>query len=66
MKYGISMPITGYIYKEVDAGSKEEALEAFYLSEPGHNDIEEWEMVTSVCEGNVTHALINDLGIEEI
>ena len=37
-KYGVSIPIAGYVYKEVEAESKEEALEKVF--DEGYKDDE--------------------------
>ena len=37
-KYGVSIPVAGYVYKEVEAESKEKALENAF--DGGYNDDE--------------------------
>ncbi len=66
MKYGISMPFTGYVYKEVEAENEDEALANFYNSEITIDDAEEWDTCQFVTTGNVTHAILNNMIIEEL
>lgn len=58
-RYSVSLPITGYLIKEVEADSEQAAIEAA-LSEPASNDdIEEWETTDAVVTGNVFHGKLN-------
>jgi hypothetical protein len=69
--YSVTMPITGVIHVEVQAESEEIALEAFWaeidtMSGEDINNSLEWEYCPHVTTGNVTHAMQNDVEIEEI
>ena len=66
MIYRITMPITGYVYKEVEADNEDEALAKFYSEDIISDDIEEWDTVEHIVTGNVFHGCINDVEIEEI
>ena len=65
-EYAITMPVTGTIYKEVQAESEEEALAKFYELETSNDDIEEWEMHEHIVKGNVFYGGTNDVDIELI
>lgn len=64
--YAISMPITGFIYSEVEADSEEEAKEKFYQLEHTTDDIEEWDMHEHITQGNIFFGELNDVEIEEM
>lgn len=65
-KYGVSIPVAGYVYKEVEAESKEEALEKAF--DEGYNDdeIAELDMYDVLVEGNVCYTYHTKVEIEEI
>lgn len=65
-EYSILMPITGTIYKEVQANSEEEALEKFYQLETSADDIEAWDMHEHIVKGNVFYGELNSVEIELI
>lgn len=51
MKYGVTIPIAGHSYVEIEADNKEQAKEkAMECSE--HGDVS-WECLDCFCEGNV-------------
>jgi hypothetical protein len=62
------MPFTGYVYKEIEAESEEEALGKLYDEGLKWDDIEEVDFCEHVTKGNVTYAIRNDLivTVEEI
>jgi hypothetical protein len=64
--YGISMPITGFIYKEVEADSEEEAKNEFHKLELKTEDIEDWDIHDHIVKGNVFYGQLNDVTIDEI
>ncbi len=66
MKYGISMPMTGIVYKEIEAETEKEALEKFWGCTLTTDDIHEWDLHEHVTTGNVTHAMLNDYDVEEL
>lgn len=63
-EYCVSVPICGYAIKFVEAKNEEEAkqkaLETIELE-----DIESWEALEHVCEGNCFHGPMNDIEVEE-
>lgn len=54
-KYGVTLPIAGHAWLEVDAESEEAAIEAAH-KEVTASDIESWETLDKVVEGNVCYA----------
>ena len=64
-KYGVCMPVTGYVYMEVEANNEEEALD-FVYENATLNDIGEWELTDYVCKGNVSYAVMSEYEIYEI
>ena len=65
--YGITMPVTGFIYREVKAESPNQALELFYSGvDLTKNDIEEWDIHEKIVEGNIFHGTINEMTVEEV
>ncbi len=64
--YAISMPVSGLIYKEIEASSEREAIELFYNLDLTTNDIYDWETNEHIVTGNVFHGIINDMDIEEV
>ena len=65
MKYGVSLPFTGYVYVEVEAENKEEALNTAW-ERATFDDMVEWEFTEHICRGNVLDAVLNDYEIEEV
>lgn len=65
-KYGVYVPVAGYIYKEVEAESKEEALDKVFDEGYEDDDIQEMEMYDKVVEGNVCHLYQSYAYAEEI
>lgn len=54
-KYGVSIPIAGYIYKEVEADSKQEAIDKAFEEGYEDEDIVELDMYDKLVEGNVCY-----------
>ncbi|WP_291566721.1 MULTISPECIES: hypothetical protein [unclassified Clostridium] len=65
-KYGVYVPVAGYIYKEVEAESKEEALDKVFDEGYEDDDIQEMDMYDIVVEGNVCHLNTSRAYAEEI
>jgi hypothetical protein len=68
-KWGVSIPITGHLWFEVDAYSKEEAFarawERYNDGSYGDDD-PYWEACERVTEGNVTHAELHEQDAKEL
>jgi hypothetical protein len=65
-RYGVCIPITGFVYVEVEAGSKREAIDKAFEQDLSEAEIEEWNLHEHVTEGNVCHATLNSARAEEI
>ena len=65
-KYGVSIPIAGYVYMEVEAESKEEALEKVFDEGYKDDEIAELDMYDVLVEGNVCYTYHTEVEVEEI
>ena len=65
MKYGVSLPLTGWIYLEVEAKNEKEALDKAQ-DNATLNDMVEWEFTKKVCSGHVSYAVLNEAEVEEL
>lgn len=58
-KFGVTLPITGQIYLEVEAENDKAAIDAALSQGGTFDDVLEWETLRVVCEGNVYHGMLN-------
>ena len=65
-KYGVSIPVAGYVYKEVEAKSKEEALEKAFDEGYKDDEIAELDMYDVLVEGSVCYTYHTKVEVEEI
>lgn len=65
-KYGVSIPVAGYVYKEVEAESKEEALEKAFDEGYKDDEIAELDMYDVLVDGNVCYTYHTKVEVEEI
>ena len=65
-KYGVSIPIAGYVYKEVEAESKEKALEKVFDEGYKDDEIAELDMYDVLAEGSVCYTYHTKAEVEEI
>jgi hypothetical protein len=65
-KFGVRIPVTGYVYLEVMAEDEEEAMEKAWETEATLEDVAEWETIEQVCKGNVCYAVENKMYAEEL
>lgn len=72
-KYQCSIPTTGVVYIDVECDSADEneifeaACEEFFkLKEVGRLAVHSWEFRKRVTKGNVTSAVQNDFGYEQV
>lgn len=63
MKYGVTIPISGIAYVEVEANSRQEAIDKAFDEDLG---ILEWEAHHIIAQGNVFHGHTNQVSAEEI
>lgn len=69
MNYIVSIPLVGAIHIEVEAESEKAAYDAAwdrYNSEGESAGDIEWELVDQVTTGNVCHAPLNEVEINEV
>ena len=65
--YYVQLPVVGIIGFEIEAESEEDAIEKALNSDQITSDnFEEWDVVESVCKGNVCYAPLFDAEAEEI
>ena len=64
--FQVRIPITGYIAVEVTAEDEVQAKELAFATEATLDDVEEWELHEQVCTGNVLHAVLNEISVEEV
>lgn len=65
-KYGVSIPVAGYVYKEVEAETKEEALEKAFDEGYKDDEIAELDMYDVLVEGSVCYTYHTKVEVEEI
>ena len=65
-KYRVSIPIAGYVYKEVEAESKEKALEKAFDEGYKDDEIAELDMYDVLVEGSVCYTYRTKAEVEEI
>lgn len=65
-KFAVSIPIAGYVYKEVEAESKEEALEKAFDEGYKDDEIAELDMYDVLVKGNVCYTYHTEAYVEEI
>lgn len=66
MKYGVSIPVAGFVYTEVEADSEKEAIEKAFDVDHTPDDIEEWGIYEKIVSGNVLHVPLNEAEAEKI
>jgi hypothetical protein len=64
--FSVAIPICGYAIVEVEADSPEDAIEKALAGEITIDDIESWEAIEHICEGNCFNGSLNDAEAEEI
>lgn len=62
--YNITLPLTGIIYKTVEADSEEEAIR-LAMEESTLDDIEEWDTHRKIVSGNIFYGVLNEMEIEK-
>lgn len=65
-KYGVSLPVTGQIYVEVDADDEESAIDAALEKELTNKEkrLMEWETIREVVRGNVFSGMLRQADAE--
>lgn len=66
-RYGVKIPIAGFVYYEVEANSVKEAKEkAWELVNEGVEGDINWEFFDIITEGNVSHAPCNEIEVDKL
>lgn len=65
-KYNVLVPIAGYVQIEVEAENEKEAIDKAFEQGCSAKDISEFDMLEHIAEGNVLHAPMNNVEVEEI
>lgn len=65
-KYGLEIPIAGYVYLEIEADSEEEAIEKAFEQGWEQDDIQEIDMYEQIVEGNICHVWHNRVEVAEL
>jgi len=64
-EYCVTVPIVGYACVIVEAKNEEDAKKAAMNGSITIDDIESWEAVEKIVEGNCFHGPINEIDVEE-
>ena len=59
-KYGVTLPIVGYVYVEVEAENEEDAISKALEEDWKDDDVQEEYTMEHVCTGNVCHHPYSD------
>ena len=62
--YSVTIPITGYIINEVSADSEEEAIDKAMDESYTSEDIEMWQPMRRIVQGNILYADHNEASAE--
>lgn len=65
-KWGVRLPVSGYVYVEVEAADEDAAIEAAFDAAFDARDIEEWEVHRDIVQGNVCSAVLWSAEAEEL
>lgn len=67
MKYTVKVPIVAVCYVVVEADNKQEAIKkAFDSDELTLDNVEEWEALEHIVEGNVIKTYNSDIKVREM
>lgn len=66
-KFRVCIPITGQWFAEVEAETREAAIDAAWgtLGDDDKGEVY-WEGVTKVCQGNVFSGVLNEIEVDEV
>lgn len=64
--YGVSIPVTGFVYVEIQADSIEDAKSKALQVELTTDNIEEWDTCEDIVTGNVFRGLLKSIDAEEL
>jgi hypothetical protein len=63
-EFSVRIPVTAYVEILVEAEDEDEAIDKAFDTAT-LNDVVEWDLHKKICEGNVCHALLNEIDIIE-
>lgn len=62
--YGVTLPVTGILYVEVEAENENDAIDKAMEADVTIDDIQEWESHRQIVQGNVFHGHTNNADAE--
>jgi hypothetical protein len=65
-RWSVQIPVSGYVEVEVEASSKDEAIDVGMQQEVGSEDIVEWETLRHVTQGNVFYGVLAEADAQEV
>ena len=65
-KYNVFVPIAGYVQIEVEAENEKDTIDKAFEQGCSAEDISEFDMFEHIAQGNVLHAPMNSIEVEEI
>ena len=66
-KYTVKVPIVAVCYVEVEAENEQEAIDmAFESDDLKLENVDEWEALEHIVEGNVVYTYNSDIEVEEM
>lgn len=66
MKYTVKIPIVAVCYVDVEADNEQEAIEKAMISDDLNlENVDEWEALEHICEGNVVYTYNTDVEVYE-
>lgn len=65
-KYGVYVPLAGYVYKEVEAENKQDAIDKVFKEGYEESDIVETDIYEKIVEGNICYVNTTEAYAEEI
>lgn len=65
-KYLVTMPVTGFVSREVEADGEAEAIHAFWDLDADPRGPDAWQFTEHVVSGGVSTALQNDVQVSRV
>lgn len=64
--YSVKVPITGYLYVDVEAESEKEAIAAALEADTKLQDVEEWSVHEHITQGHFFYGLLNSANASKV
>jgi hypothetical protein len=64
--YSVKLPISGYVLADVEAASEKEAIQKAMDHDFRLADIEEWQVMEYLSQGNISYASCNEASAEKV